>query len=207
MKFKNTFNWLRRKAGITIPLNQHFFIKKDEEGKELYQYDYLDSENKRISIVLKLIYTSSKGHKFYQFVNPIQMTMERSIAASAANKEFGYNMTVDELHKLCDAALQSNNSRDYNGVAINLNEIKVRASKLVEYETTLKLGAMYFLMDDEHPGRYNPITIQRKIDIIKADDDLRAFFLQTVWDMVKPYTDLSSKDLMDYLTAAMDPRR
>lgn len=199
--------WYRKKAGIKNTLNTHTFLQKDADGKDVFQYDYMDADNNLVSVVLKHIYTDKAQNKYYQFVNPIQMTMERNIASSTANKEFGYNMTVEELTKLCDAALTSNASRDTNGVAITLHEIKTRASKLVEYETTLKLGGIYFLMNDEHPGLYNPLTTNKKLEIWRADDEARGFFLQLVWDTVRPYTQLSSADLLTYLTAEQDPTR
>jgi hypothetical protein len=127
--------------------------------------------------------------------------MERNIAANTANKEFWYNMTVQDLNKIADEILVANNARDYNTVAIKVNEIKTRSLKLVEYETTLRLGAIYYLIEGEHPGRYNPITTNKKVDLWKEDEEARSFFLQAVWDMVKPYTELSSRDLLAYLTA------
>lgn len=76
----------------------------------------------------------------------------------------------------------------------------------MEYETSLKLAGIYFLMDDEHPGQYNSLITQTKIDVWKGDDEARSFFLQLLWDMVKPFLSLSSTDLMAYLTASMNPR-
>lgn len=182
-------------------IDRRVFVQKDDTGRDIFSFEYTDPEGKFITILLKHIYTCKEGRKYFQFVNPLQMTMERNIAVSMANKEFLYNMTVEELNVMCDQILVANNSRDYNTVALKANEIKVRSLKLVESETTLKLGAIMFLSEDEHPGRYNPIHTQSKIDLWKADDEARGFFLQFVWDIIKPYTELSSKDLMDYLTA------
>lgn len=193
----------RKKQSVQLKhvVEKHIFVNKDNEGKDLYEYHYYDSENKLITVVLRHVYTDKAGNKYYSFVNPLQMTMERNVASSVANKEFLYNMTVEDLNKICDDIMIANNARDYNTVALKANEIKVRSQKLVEYETTLKLGAIYFLMNDEHPGRYNPLITNKKVETWKADDEARGFFLQLVWDTVKPYIELSSRDLLDYLTA------
>jgi hypothetical protein len=66
-----------------------------------------------------------------------------------------------------------------------LNDLLYRLKTVKLDDLLIEAGTYFFYIDGENPYIINSETQQRKLDAIRKDDELRAFFLNSIEQILK----------------------
>jgi len=168
-----------------------------KEG-DRWLYRFRDHQSLDVEIELNLIYTDKAGERYYDFKYVNQMSTERTLATVVAEEGFAWNITPADLAAKMDQIILNIRSNPSEVISI-ATDIRHRVVRLCDYDNTLELAGIYFLCEQEHPGRYSAHWKTEKIARWKKDDDARSFFLTRCLEKLKPYAELSAQDLLNYL--------
>jgi hypothetical protein len=109
--------------------------------------------------------------------------------------DFGINKTevVEKLNGILETVEEmpwQNMTRDklkefHTKSKDQLNDILYRLKSVKLDDLLLEAGLYFFYIDGENPYIINSETQQRKMEAIKKDDELRAFFLNSIEQILK----------------------
>lgn len=154
-------------------------------------------ETTKQRIELTRVFTDRDGNNFYILKNPANLTRERAqrIEEAMTAIDFGINKTevVDKLNGMLEIVEDmpwQNMTRDklkefHTKSKDQLNDILYRLKNVKIDDLLLEAGLYFFYIDNENPYIINSETQQRKMDAIKKDDELRAFFLNSIEQILK----------------------
>jgi hypothetical protein len=146
---------------------------------------------------LTRVFTDRAGNNFYILKNPANLTRERAqrIEEAMTAIDFGINKTevVEKLNGILETVEEmpwQNMTRDklkefHTKSKDQLNDILYRLKSVKLDDLLLEAGLYFFYIDGENPYIINSETQQRKMDAIKKDDELRAFFLNSIEQILK----------------------
>ena len=108
--------------------------------------------------------------------------MSRYVAANAQNIFSQSGATREVLAKIVDRVLDlcnetADTKRLRTDVGLLMNNIKTRLAYPVDEDCSIRLGAIFYFLEDEDPSRVDDEVINRKVMLAKTDPDLYAFFL------------------------------
>lgn len=148
-------------------------------------------------IELTRVFTDRSDNNFYILKNPANLTRERAQRIEEVMTAIDYGIHKSEVVEKLTNILQTvdempwqNMTRDkmkefYTKSKDQLNDLIYRL-KTVKIDDLLLEAALYFFyIDGENPYIINSETQQRKLDAVKADDELRAFFLNSIEQILK----------------------
>lgn len=151
--------------------------------------------NQKIELVR--IWTDRYDNNFYILKNPGHLTRERSQRIEESLLAIEYGVSKDEIENKLNGLLSEikempwqNMTRDKlrQFVETSTNDIGdlLFRMKRIKLDDMLIQAALYFFyIDGENPYIINEETQQRKLDCIKADDELRSFFLNSIEQILK----------------------
>jgi hypothetical protein len=146
---------------------------------------------------LTRVFTDRASNNFYILKNPANLTRERAqrIEEAMTAIDFGIHKTevVEKLNGILETVEEmpwQNMTRDklkefHTKSKDQLNDILYRLKSVKIDDLLLEAGLYFFYMDNENPYIINSETQQRKMDAIKKDDELRAFFLNSIEQILK----------------------
>jgi hypothetical protein len=146
---------------------------------------------------LTRVFTDRAGNNFYILKNPANLTRERAqrIEEAMTAIDFGIHKTevVEKLNGILETVEEmpwQNMTRDklkefHTKSKDQLNDILYRLKSVKLDDLLLEAGLYFFYIDGENPYIINSETQQRKMDAIKKDDELRAFFLNSIEQILK----------------------
>lgn len=158
-------------------------------------------KEKERQIELKQVYTDKFGNKWYEYVNPMQLPAKRAIAAEVATRFAEMNLTKESMQNVFAEMKKNANSGDIISLFSLLNELEFRLNFIGEEQTLLELAACYFVMGGEDETDFTDIDKNKKMSVLKADSDAKAFFLKGAFGYTMKYSSMSEVDILDYLIA------
>lgn len=170
--------------------------EQNESNYQKWLKTYIPETTKQ-RIELTRVFTDRAGNNFYILKNPANLTRERAqrIEEAMTAIDFGINKTevVEKLSSMLETVEDmpwQNMTRDklkefHTKSKDQLNDILYRLKNVKIDDLLLEAGLYFFYIDGENPYIINSETQQRKMDAIKNDDELRAFFLNSIEQILK----------------------
>ena len=170
--------------------------EQNESNYQKWLKIYIPETTKQ-RIELTRVFTDRAGNNFYILKNPANLTRERAqrIEEAMTAIDFGINKTevVEKLNGMLETVEDmpwQNMTRDklkefHTKSKDQLNDILYRLKNVKIDDLLLEAGLYFFFIDNENPYIINSETQQRKMDAIKKDDELRAFFLNSIEQILK----------------------
>lgn len=159
------------------------------------------TQEKERQIELKQVYTDKFGNQWFEYVNPMQLPAKRAIAAEVATRFAEMNLTKESMQNVFAEMKKNANSGDIISLFSLLNELEFRLNFIGEEQTLLELAACYFVMGGEDETDFTDIDKNKKMSVLKADSDAKAFFLKGAFGYTMKYSSMSEVDILDYLIA------
>lgn len=147
------------------------------------------------------VYTDSKGNKWYQHENVLDLSPARGVSASKADRFVSLRITEANLLALLDKAIDGVNDSKPNFVqmAAIVHEIRRRMELMCEETSLLELASIYYFLQDEDPRFPSLHHNKAKHEIWKEDDMCQSFFLHMSLALTKQFSTISEEDLLKFL--------
>jgi len=148
-------------------------------------------------IELTRVFTDRAENNFYILKNPANLTRERAKRIEEALLAIDYGIGKPEITERLTELLSTvsdmpwqNMTRErlkefHNKAKDQLNDLLYRLKNIQIDELILEAALYFFFIDGENPYIINGETQQRKRDAIRSDDELRAFFLNSMEQILK----------------------
>ncbi len=148
-------------------------------------------------IELTRVFTDRADNNFYILKNPANLTRERAKRIEDALLSIDYGIGKPEIQNKLNDILETvtempwqNMTRErlkdfHNKAKDQLNDLLYRLKNVQVDDLILEAALYFFFIDGENPYIINGETQQRKREAIKADDELRAFFLNSMEQILK----------------------
>jgi hypothetical protein len=141
-----------------------------------------------------------KPVNWYAFVNPLKLPAARAIAGEVAMKQAEMNVDRDTLLEFINSMKEAANTGQITTMFARLENLEQRVNFACEEETLLSLACVYFLIEGEDPRVIAEGTQKRKREMMKADEQAKAFFLTSAFRLTGAFSDISESDILNYLT-------
>ncbi len=148
-------------------------------------------------IELTRVFTDRAENNFYILKNPANLTRERAKRIEEALLAIDYGICKPEITERLSELLSTvsdmpwqNMTRErlkefHNKAKDQLNDLLYRLKNIQIDDLILEAALYFFFIDGENPYIINGETQQRKRDAIRSDDELRAFFLNSMEQILK----------------------
>lgn len=151
---------------------------------------------------LKEVYTDHKGNKWYGYINPLEISAIRGIAAQRADRYVALMISEKELTLLIEEQEKAAKAMDVVRVYAIIYEIKTRLKMLCEENSLLDLAGIYYFLKDEDPDMPSPSHDEKKRLIWEADPACRAFFLLKGIEHTEKLKNIPPADSLKFLEKA-----
>jgi hypothetical protein len=170
--------------------------EQNEKNYSKWLRTYIPETTKQ-RIELTRVFTDRAGNNFYILKNPANLTRERAQRIEEAMTAIDYGIHKNEVVEKLSSILETvedmpwqNMTRDklkefHTKSKDQLNDIIYRLKSVKIDDLLLEAGLYFFYIDNENPYIINSETQQRKMDAIRKDDELRAFFLNSIEQILK----------------------
>jgi hypothetical protein len=148
---------------------------------------------------LSLVYSSKNGTEFYSYVDPLQISTLRGVAAEKAKRFLDMNLTSRSLSELVKEIKREAGAGDIVKAFSIIQEIEFRQSFLCEESSILDLVCIYFFLKDEDPEEPSEAFNKKKHKIFEQDTECRAFFLRIGLVLCKKFSPKQEEDMLIYL--------
>ena len=159
-----------------------------------------ESEKER-SVSMNYVYTDKFGNKWYEYMNTMQISAKRAIAAEVATRYADLNLTKENLQLLITTMKKKANEGNIVELFQLLAEIEFRLSYIGEEETLKELACCYYTINDEDESDFTDKYRELKLKVFKEDGDARDFFIQGAFQHTIRYSSMSETDILAYLRA------
>lgn len=147
-----------------------------------------------------LVYTDTKGNKWYALKNPANLCAERALAAWAFKEDSRYSLTRDNLKGILARMNDAVNKGDMATISKSIGVIESALDLYCTEEILLNIATVYtFLESEENTGIQDYIT-ERKRQIWRDDVSCRSFFLQFAYPLTASYSELPELNVLTYLS-------
>lgn len=148
-------------------------------------------------IELTRVFTDRAENNFYILKNPANLTRERAKRIEEALLAIDYGIGKPEITERLGELLTTVNDMPWqnmtrerlkefhNKAKDQLNDLLYRLKNIQIDDLILEAALYFFFIDGENPYIINGETQQRKRDAIRSDDELRAFFLNSMEQILK----------------------
>lgn len=155
----------------------------------------------RENVNLQKVYEDKLGNNWYEYINPLQISAKRAVAAEVATRFADMNLTKQNLLVLMEEMKKKANAGQIVDLFQLLAEIEFRLNFVGEEETLRELACCYYLINDEAEDDFTEKYRQIKLDVFKQDGGARDFFIQGAFRHTINYSNMSEVDILDYLRA------
>ena len=150
---------------------------------------------------MNYVYTDKFGNKWYEYMNTMQISAKRAIAAEVATRYADLNLTKENLQLLITTMKKKANEGNIVELFQLLAEIEFRLSYIGEEETLKELACCYYTINDEDESDFTDKYRELKLKVFKEDGDARDFFIQGAFQHTIRYSSMSETDILAYLRA------
>ena len=149
--------------------------------------------------LLNLSYTSKDGTEFYSYVDPLQISTLRGVAAEKAKRFLDMNLTHRTLSEIIREIKKEAGAGDIVKAFSLVQEIEFRLHFLSEESSILDLVCIYFFLKDENPEEPNEASNRKKHKVFEEDAQCRGFFLKIGLALCKKFSPKQEEDMLIYL--------
>jgi len=177
--------------------------EKNENNFKKWLNAYIPkSTNQKIELVR--VFTDRNDNNWYILKNAGQLTKERSqrIEESMLAIEYGVSKTeiMDKMNEVLTNVKDlpwMNATKDklrqfVESSQNTINDLLFRMKNITLDDMLIQAGLYFFYIDGKNPYIINEETQQRKLDAIRSDDELRAFFLNSMEQILRGLSDTKS---------------
>jgi len=125
-----------------------------------------------------LLYVDSKGNRWYEFTNILNMCNRRNLRLMESNRYMPMNITKPRLQEAIDKCLQYLVSNKTKEAVTVLVELEARLKLIAEREVFIDSIAICYLFNDEKTEGLDDGLHEDKKKLISEDDALFNFFLR-----------------------------
>jgi len=156
-------------------------------------------------IELEVCFTDQRGNNFYRLKNPAHLSRERAQAIEESLKAIEYGISKTELEERLKSVLDKINEISWNSAKkeelkrlqetarTEIGEFLYRMQTVTIDDLIIQSGLYFLYVDNENPYHISPETQQRKWDLVKSDDELRAFFLMFMEQVLRASSSISAE--------------
>jgi len=155
----------------------------------------------RDNVNLRQVYEDRLGNKWYEYVNPLQISAKRAVAAEVATRFADMNLTKQNMLVLMEEMKKKANAGQIVDLFKLLAEIEFRLNFVGEEETLKELACCYYLINDESEDDFTDKYREMKMKVFSEDGGARDFFIQGAFLHTINYSNMSEVDILDYLKA------
>lgn len=143
-------------------------------------------------------------YNFYQAKwSDEQMPYSRWLVAESNNEALRFGLTAEQFKVSVDAiseVLTSDKKEKEKLSEVNslVEWLKVKQQYNLQEDILLMIASVYFYLDGED-DIYDIKLNQRKIELMRSNNDAKVFFCETAYKSIKHLVELSTTDLMSYL--------
>lgn len=177
--------------------------EKNEKNFKKWLNAYIPkSTNQKIELIR--VFTDRNDNNWYILKNAGQLTKERSQRIEESMLAIEYGVSKSEImDKMNDVLLNvkelpwMNATKDklrqfVESSQNTINDLLFRMKHITLDDMLIQAGLYFFYIDNENPYIINEETQQRKLDAINQDDELRAFFLSSMEQILRGLNDTKS---------------
>lgn len=160
------------------------------------------STNQKIELVR--VFTDRNDNNWYILKNAGQLTKERSQRIEESMLAIEYGVSKQEIMDKMNDVLTNvkdlpwmNATKDklrhfVESSQNTINDLLFRMKNITLDDMLIQAGLYFFYIDNENPYIINEETQQRKLDAVRSDDELRAFFLTSMEQILRGLSDTKS---------------
>ncbi len=145
---------------------------------------------------------SHKGKNYYHFVNALDMSYMRYMAAQDAIIAMEYRLDKPFIEWYNKLFQEYFNKQDWKNLAILQNNFYQRSQYLSNEELLLSLASVWYFDESENPYTYNHEYNEEKIRSWRGDSELLGELLKTPLKNYVPVFDTYNMTTEKYLKAA-----
>lgn len=175
-------------------------VSEADKNRALHQKMKLSWDNARTSTGLSPFevaecYESALGSVYYRFVNILDIPEERQFEMIKSSRRIELGMSEQYLNEALDTVGRAAEAQNIKQVQSMIADIKNRMSTEPAEDLLIKLGLCLIVRHNENPYTYNAIAEREKLEDMKADPELRSFFLGISSGLLGGLVKGKSKDL------------
>jgi hypothetical protein len=177
--------------------------EKNEKNFKKWLNAYIPkSTNQKIELIR--VFTDRNDNNWYILKNAGQLTKERSQRIEESMLAIEYGVSKSEIMDKMNEVLINvkdlpwmNATKDklrqfVESSQNTINDLLFRMKNITLDDMLIQAGLYFFYIDGENPYIINEETQQRKLDAIRSDDELRAFFLNSMEVILRGLSDTKS---------------
>lgn len=177
--------------------------EKNEKNFKKWLNAYIPkSTNQKIELIR--VFTDRNDNNWYILKNAGQLTKERSQRIEESMLAIEYGVSKSEIMDKMNEVLLNvkelpwmNATKDklrqfVESSQNTINDLLFRMKHITLDDMLIQAGLYFFYIDNENPYIINEETQQRKLDAINQDDELRAFFLSSMEQILRGLNDTKS---------------
>lgn len=147
----------------------------------------------------KLLYTDTKGNKFYALNNPANLHATRALPAWVFARDSEYGMTAERRRTAYEKINDCVNKKDLATIAKVVGVMEAAEQLYCEPEILLNLATCYTFLNDEKNDSFKDHYQEQKRDLWKHDSDAKSFFLQWSLQYTSKYSASLNLNVLEYL--------
>lgn len=160
---------------------------------------FLNGKKPEIISPFNLVYTDTKGNKWYALKNPANISAERALAAWAFMEDSKYSLSRENLQAILLKMNDAINRGDMASVAKLTGLIESCLDLYTSEAILLNLATVYAFLNDEKNEGVTDYINEEKRKIWTEDKDCRSFFLQYAYRYTHRYSEQPELNVLTYL--------
>lgn len=146
------------------------------------------------------VYTDKFGQRWYAFTDITTLPAKRGMLAELMSNVLDMNITRERLLGYIKRMKDNANNGKITALFADLEHIEERLQLIAEEESLLAFAKIYFLLEGEPIKESSMKFSKLKDKTFNEDAAARSFFLISAFRLTKHYSDISDKDILEYLT-------
>jgi hypothetical protein len=133
-----------------------------------------------------------QGEKVYTFKHPSLLPVKRYLYFVANNNDAELGIARSDLKAFVSGIRNAVNGKDLSRAGWYCETLDFYLNDYNPEKMLFKSGAVMICLQDEDPLEITDEAMKKKAQLFDTDDEFRAFFLQTTYELLKNYGVLSS---------------
>ncbi len=195
-------------GAVAFHYTRFAWLKYRKKRGEKNAKNWLENLNTDHPIVkiYSMVDDAGKAINFYMFKNPLNLPAARAIAGEVAMRQAECNMDRETILAFIASMMEAAKKGEVVKMFADLQNMEERVNYACEEETLLSLACVYFLIEGEDPFKMNSKIQEKKKELIRSDENARAFFLTSAYNLTSEFSDMSAADILNYLKEQKQPK-
>lgn len=154
--------------------------------------------------LVKEVFKSTDGHKFYSLLNPLEISAKRALSAEEAKRYAEMCITKKEMNALLQEYANGVNRQDILYSHSIVQEIRYRLKMFCEENSAFDLACLYYFIEGEDINEPHESFMNLKRQLYQSDEMVRGFFLPISISLLKEFGQKVGDDTLTYLAEIKD---